>query len=395
LEVENMEEFIRAQIQSLDRRPARGAPDPAGCLEVSRVARVSVAGRAGLVPGDLLVSVDGSPAGKLDPFFASDGTERREYEFFSPAADETVELAASGIDMGMSLRATPQSAAAGFDPQDPDFELLIILWESGDWENLERLSQAALERFGEDSPASAFAGAAEYELGRRKGGCALIQKYLKETSRNWTVNYSGICVYYFGRIFLDASKKEDALRAFLKAFDFLPSPRISAEVEKLGGSSPQVKARWRGRGFPCDYLLTRLEGEGPAVSYSGTLGRLKPGEMLALCLLSNYRGNGPYCDFMRRYINYDRYFRHYLPELHVVAGKPEREADRPHWYRSEDRAKALRVPFSVLHDRDLSVAQAVESPTSPRIFLVDRQGMVRHEGELEPADLWDALAENA
>ena len=100
-----MEQFIRSQIKSQQSTSAR-PPKPVSCLRVERVATRSVAGHAGVVAGDLLVSLDGGPASKADPKLYKHRATKRLYTFYSQARAEQVELACTGIEIGVELAYT-------------------------------------------------------------------------------------------------------------------------------------------------------------------------------------------------------------------------------------------------------------------------------------------------
>jgi hypothetical protein len=71
--------------------------------------------------------------------------------------------------------------------------------------------------------------------------------------------------------------------------------------------------------------------------------------------------------------------------------EPKRYPDREYHYRREDEVRALPLPFELLLEEGEVVSQLAPSG-SPFIVLVDAQGTIRSEGELESVELWDALA---
>jgi hypothetical protein len=127
------------------------------------------------------------------------------------------------------------------------------------------------------------------------------------------------------------------------------------------------------------------------VSLDSTLARLGPGQLLAVCLLASYRGNGPYDDFMRRYLHYATWFSRFLPGLHVVTMEKERYPDRPHYFEAEDEVRGASLPLELLLE-DGQLSATVRQTGSPFIVLLDRSRRVRYEGELASVDLWDTLA---
>src|SRR6185295_5781571 len=116
-----------------------------------------------------------------------------------------------------------------------------------------------------------------------------------------------------------------------------------------------------------------------------------PGELFAVCLLATYRGNGPYNDFMMRYLNFARWFAPFLKGLHVVTMERERPKDRPHYLRGEDAVVEAGLPLErLLEDGELTAV--VEQAGSPFVVLLDRDKCVLAEGELSSVELLSSVA---
>ena len=121
------------------------------------------------------------------------------------------------------------------------------------------------------------------------------------------------------------------------------------------------------------------------------LAAMAPHQLLCVCLLANYRSNGPYYDFLNRYHNFATYFAPYLAGLHVITAEPKRYADRAAHYEREAEVRALPLPFELLLEEG-EVVSALMPTGSPFILLLDRQGTIVYEGELEGVEWWDTLA---
>lgn len=393
--------FVQSQVHSLKRR--RGAtPDPAHCLRVRRVSRHGIATHAGVSAGDLLVSVSGRQAAALGADFMKREADKRRFVFHLAKSQEDVLVETTGIDVGAQLQPTGQAIVATFDPAVADPDTLAVLWEAGEWALLERLASAALDRSRsvvdrvlgrhppQNTPIYALRGAALYELGRHAEGSSILLDYDQSFARYWTQNWMGLVQHYLGLQAMRAGDKGEALRLSQQAFELYPCERIAGMVESLGGSRPVRATPWLGREFPA-YDLPALEGVPGNVSLRATLSRLRPEQVLVVCLLATYRGNGPYNDFMRFYVSQAPWFRERWPQLHVISMETEKRADRARWFEAEARARERKLPFVVLHE-DGSLCAAIEPPGSPWLFVLDQQGRVVHEGELEGCELWDALA---
>ncbi len=389
-----MQAFIEAQIRDLKRTPNVRMPKPAQCMIVTELAPVSLAGHAGVAARDFLVSLDDEPASALVPqTWLYDAAEHR-WLFYSRPRHELIELHATGIEPGVTLRHTTDAIKERYDPSKSSPSELEALWEARDWPALQKLATLTLaanepER---DTPALLFQGAALYETGRRDEGMALVTQYQERFASNWTMNFNGIGCYYQALSLLEDGDEESGLGLLHRAFEYNRCPRLAEALEKhTGRRPPLVEPLWLEQGFPIGYRLPRLEVPEEQISLQDAVGGLGPGELVAVCLLATYRGNGPYNDFMMRYLNFARWFAPFLKDLHVVTMEPERRADYAHYFRGEDAVRKAGLPLELLLD-DGEVTDAVQPTGSPFVVLLDCDGRVRAEGELSSVDLWNALA---
>ena len=390
-----MEEFIRAQVKSVLRTPNVPLPRPAGCLLVKKIAPRSVAAHLGVAQKDLLAFVDGSPAGRLDPDLCKRPADQRTYTFYSRPRHETVEAVVTGIEVGVLLVPTLEAVKARFDPRKADYDSLETLWEARDWTTLEALTTKCLKtnKAYRGTPAFLLLGAALHEQKRYAEATPIVEEYLRETAPSWTMNFTGIALLYAGLERIRQNDHAGGVAGLQAAWAQHHHARIADALQASTGERPQEDPpRWTGNVFPVDYALPRLEAGPGTVSLAEAASRLQAGQLLGVCLLANYRGNGPYSDLMARYRNYATYFGRYLAGLHVVTMETQRQADRAWYFENEDQARASGLPLEVLLDTDGRVTRAVEPTRSPFVLLLDRDRRVVCEGELDGVDLWNALA---
>src|SRR5262249_33628087 len=120
-------------------------------------------------------------------------------------------------------------------------------------------------------------------------------------------------------------------------------------------------------------------------------------------LLGEYRVNGPYHDFIRRYTRFARHLNDFLPELHVISEKTKQRMTRTKesrewldmWIGAEDKAQEARLPFVVLHDEAEEIGSALDSPGSPHILAIDSHGVIVHDGDLDEIEVWKVLGKIA
>ena len=344
------EAFTQSLLMNYRRAAARADPPRARCLEVKEVGPGSLAEKILLAPGDLLVSMNGQSAGVLSPKLWRSNAKMREYIFYSPQTRERIELTTTGVDLGCELKRTTEMIQATHKPEVFDPDPLMELWEAGAWPVLLPLATAAVRKTGENSPIYPIYGAALYETGKRSEAVAVMRNYLEKHVRNWTVNYRGIATFYMG---LEKASEGDinaASQVLALAYADLPVDRVASAVAELGLPRPSRAVVWAGKTAPGDYELETLEGEKKVVTMSEALLGLKDGHILLLCLLSSYRGNGPYNEFMQRYLTLIRDFTPFVGPLHVITEVKDRYPDRPHYFETEDKVRAAGAPFNLLFD---------------------------------------------
>jgi hypothetical protein len=385
--------FIQGQIKSLACEPSGRVPRPAGCFVVEKVAKRCVAASAGIAPGDLLSLFDGSPATRESPQLHDHRGSKRLYSFYSKHRHEQVELATTGIAIGAELDYTAEAVHARFKPADPDLLALERLWELGDCAALLELSRATLAAKGnEGTPALLFEGVGLWESGEYQPGLGRIQQYVARYGRDWTMNFQAIGMHYFGLEALRTGHRDVGLAKLRDAFQYSPLESTADAIAEITGVRPPMKLPlWTGRAFPADYSLPTLEGEKKTVSLGETLRAMAPHQLLGVCVLATYRSNGPYYELLGRWRNYATWFAPFLAGLHVITAEPNRYPDRSLHYEREDELRALPLPFELLIEQG-EVMTAVAARYSPFVVLLDADGTVVCEGELEPVELWDALA---
>lgn len=385
------ETFAKSLVMNYRRVAAKAEPPRARCLEVAKVEPGSLADRILLSPNDLLVSINGQSAATMAPQLWKQSARLREYIFYSPSSRERIELTAPAVEPGLELRRTPEMIRAVYKPETRDPEPLLELWHAGSWEALASLSAAVLRASTPTHPAQALYGAALCETGQVEAGRQAIARYLHDGVRHWTVDYRGLCFYYVGLQRAEVGETAGAIEVLGAAFADLPSDRIADALVNLGQPRPTPAVLWTGRTAPTDYELRTLEGTPKTVTMSEALLELGEGEIFLLCLIGSYRGNGPYNDFMQRYRAYARDFKPFIRMLHVVTEVKDRYPDRPYYFEAEDKARAEKLPFELLHDPEITVRSEYQPHVSPFTMAINREGLILAEGDFEGPVLWRAL----
>ncbi len=389
----DLDAFIESHVKGLRTESAPNPPRPVSCLAVKKVARRSVAARAGVAPGDLLTLVDGGPASRRSPKLYDDRSSKRLLTFYSRARRETIELATTGIEPGVELDQTAEGIRARFKPDNFDPRALERLLELGDCKALLELSRAALAVAGnEKTPALLFEGVGLWEGGQHAQGLERIQAYFTHFRKDWTMNYCSIAIHYMGLDELRQGRKDTGLQRLQMGFEYFRTESTADVIAEITGVRPPMTVPvWAGRAFPVDYALPTIEGERKTVALAPALQALGPGQLFCVCVLASYRSNGPYFELLNRYHNFATFFAPFLQGMHVITMEPARYPNRGYHYAREDEVRALPLPFEILLEEGEVVGELAPSG-SPFVLLLDRQGTIVYEGELDCVDWWDTLA---
>jgi hypothetical protein len=389
-----LEEFIRSQIKALETRSGARPPRPVSCLVVEKVAGRCVAAQVGVAKGDLLAFVDGGPASRLSPKLYEHRASKRLYTFHAPARSEQIELAATGIEIGVELALTSDAIRARHKPEQVDFEAMTKLWERRDHGHLLEIASEALKIKGMGAtPALLFEGVGLWEAGRWDEGMERIDVYYRQYRKDWTMDFTSIALHYFGLECLHRQRREEGIDALRKAFDYNALERTANTLAELTGVRPPMdNPKWLGKTFPADYSLPILEGGFGTVALRPTLHEMDPQKLLVVCLLASYRSNGPYGEFLQRWLNYATWFHRYLHGLHVITMEAKRYPNYGWHYKLEDESRVAGLPFQLLHDPKGEAHLPVAPDRSPFVLVLDRAGTIHYEGDLGTVDLWNTLS---
>jgi hypothetical protein len=389
-----VEEFIRSHVKALQATPGARPPRLASCLAVEKIATQCVAAHAGVGKGDLLAFVDGGPASRLRPKLYEQRSSKRLYSFYSTARSEAVELATTGIEIGVELALTSDAIRARYKPEQGDPSALEKLWQNRQYPSLLELSAASLKhKENAGTPALLFEGIGLWETGHHDEGLQRVNRFFTEFGRNWTMQFATIALHYMALEKLRKGQRDEAIAQLKRAFEHYAIDQTADALKELTGVRPPMNVpKWVGRKFPADYALPILEGGSGSVSLQATLGAMDKEKLLVVCLLASYRSNGPYGDFLQRWLNYATWFRPFLHGLHVITMESKRYEDRAWHYKLEDDARAAGLPFELLLDASGEATMALSPEGSPFVLVLDCAANIVNEGDLGSVELWDTLA---
>ncbi|NCG17911.1 MAG: hypothetical protein GWP91_02730, partial [Rhodobacterales bacterium] len=302
---------------------------------------------------------------------------------------------------------------AFYNPTSSDPTALLELWRNGDFDALETVSWKTLtQQRGAAGvlntglfaaflggvkikrrahPALMFHGITQVEKGEATEGYEKIREYKNDYASEWAPKFRAVALYYVAREEEEKGQRELAIDLLVQSWLLWPNAQATDRIEHLTGRRPSAN-NWYGRQFP-DYNLEEVDSRGRTVGLYDSLQGMQDHQVLVLCMLGGYRGNEIYDDFMRRYMANIGGFYEWIGSLHVVTQSVRRDEERPEHYAGEDLLVSTGASFQLLEDYRAFVQRAVKPPSVPTVYVLNRKGVVLHEGLLDGLALWNTLAD--
>lgn len=401
-----VDEVIENHLRDVEILPAPPSLKPAQACEVAKVAPNGPAARLGIAQGDLLLKVNGRPGATMDPESLMLGLVDGTFCYYLKSQAQCLQFSSDGLPLGIDLKLTAEAIVSKPDTLGKVPKYLFSLWEYGNIQSLIEvvnrggtirralLTKIAPKLFGRFYSAhelqQLFQGVVEYESGARETGLAKIEYFGEHHAGHWTTEFTTLCLYYYA---LDALENNDTERAcdfFRRAYSYRPVLRIADRIEELEGERPSTNSEWVGHRFPINYALPLHDDRTSYGTLASALDAQDPGQVLLVCLLSSYRCNSPYVEFMSNYMTLRHCFAGAFGGVHVVtAGDME---TRP--LDTEKAAIERGMPVTVFWDEDDDVADFMGISNSPTVFALNRDGEIVREERFETETaVWDLLSE--
>jgi hypothetical protein len=389
--LQRIRDLLEFRLQIFKRKADESAREADG-LTVSEVANMCPASVAGIRPGDRILAINGE-----EPTLGLASSYRvRCCTFYSETQGLVDIVAAKEMNLGLSAKRSAQMIWDAYDVDEHDAGDLVALWELGEYEAIAELTEDLLgpEYTDRNNPVYLLIGAARYELGDRERGRSLVEVYMKHHVDSWTLNYAAIGWYYLARIAQDSGR--NGIAELRQSYNQTPLDRVIDALQRLTGQRPPKNLQQLvGRPFPVNYVVSRNGQQ--EVRLRDCCAKLKSGELLLVCLLGNYRGNGPYSSFMDTYIRIASGFGDFVKGLHVLSESYAQTmpSQYSHYLDGERRVIAAGLPFLLLDDPKATIGDACKATCSPFVVALDRRGIVRGEHVRGGLAIWNAIAEAA
>lgn len=392
--------------QSVEKKPLPKAPAFSKTLQIDKVVPGSPAADLNLRPGDKLLSVNGKAALIEDIPALLAKSNSVQYRFFLPCESAILEVATRGLPLGFEASVSSDGIFEQYKSKSEfNKEGLLTLWERGDYDHIREACAISNKRLNKRNLVGKLIGKpksfpftemmlaiCDIEAGKGEAGYDALGTYQAKHAYGETSDVQCILEFYNG-LKAKSDGSSDAYRRMIEsAYTGYPdSDRIRAEAIKAGvevdrqdlriGLKVNLNDEWR-----------VLEGGQGTQTLGGLLDAMAPGQVLPLCLMTAYRGNGPYNDALLPYIALQPHVSERLHPLVVLTYVEEKRKDRPHWNANEAAAKSANCTFIVLHGSTMEIIEDYRPQAAPEFVAVDKSGTIVWAGCLSTDyAYWDML----
>ena len=394
--------------QSVEKKSLPKTPAFSKTLHIDRVAPGSPAADLNLRPGDKLLSVNGKAALIEDIPALLAKSSSVKYRFFLPRESSFLEVKTKGLPLGIETSVSSDGIADQYKSKGEfEKEGLLTLWEREDYEHIRAACAVANKRLNKRNLVGKLMGKpktfsftemmlaiCDIEDGEPKAGYKALGDYTANHAHSETSDVRAVLDYYHGLNATSEKGIEGYQRMIESAYSSYPaSQRIRHEAVKAGVEIDRTDHRV-GRTIQTTQSWTVLEGGQDSQTLEDILAAMMPGQVLPLCVMTTYRGNGPYNEALLPYIALQPYFGDRIHPLVVLTNVAEKRKDRPHWNSHEGLAKKAGCLFTILYGSFEEIIEDYSPRGAPEFFTIDRNGTIVWTGPLATDyDYWNMLAE--
>jgi hypothetical protein len=392
--------------QSVEKKPLPKAPTFSKTLYIDRVVSGSPAADLNLKRGDKLLSVNGKAALIEDIPALLAKSSSVKYRFFLPRESAFLEVKTNGLPLGIVTSVSSEGIVDQYKSKGEfQKEGLLSLWEREDYDHIRVACAIANKRLNKGNFVGKLTGkpksfsftklmlaVCDIETGETEIGYEDLGQYSVDDAHSETSDARAVLNYYHAKRAKAEARLDNYLQLVQSAYSGYPqSERIQREAVKAGVEINPKDARV-GRQIQTSQSWDVLEGGQGTQSLADILAAMSPDQILPICLMTTYRGNGPYNEALLPYIAVQPHVSDRLHPLVVLTNIAEKRKDRPHWNSNEAVAKKAKCPFNVLYGSFDEVIEVFSPRGAPEFFALNKAGEIIWTGELS-ADYhyWDML----
>ena len=371
-------------------------------LHISKVAPQSPAAELGLKTGDLFVSINGKAAltANIDDLLLKSKTA--EYVFHLTRKNKRLTVKTRVLPLGFKTEATSDAIVDKYKKgkRVSGFDGIMSLWERKDYSHLKLVGKylsgrgalGKLKALVSKHPLTTLIDAiCEIEVGNDAQGYAALDTFEQNHMKFFTSDIGSLVEYYQAKKHETSDPDIFNQRMQSVMASNQDSDRMVALAEQYEIGYVENGQRL-GSTYDFDWNMTALVGASGEVMAASHIEKLKPGQVLPICFMVSYRGNGPYSDAMKVYHTMYPHVKDSMLPMFVMTNTNEKRADRPHWYQGEDALVKDGVPITVAYDPNAFFADSFLTG-APEFIGVDHTGKVVWDAFLGDAyDYWDMLS---
>ena len=379
-------------LKNVKKRACAHPPNTSKAVRVEKIAPGSPAAHLGLKPGDLLLNINGKAALNVELADVLLGSKTADYTFYLPQSRETLNVQTQALPLGIRTAPHSDGIVEKYQKQGPyGSEGWFTLWERGDYDHLRLAAQACLKTslvgklFGKKTkfaPAEMLIGICDIEDGKLEQGFEALDEFATQMY-DWTTDFHGLLYYYRGLNLLRSHNEprakeliNDALNTSLESDKLLRLAR-KLELQVIDNDSLM------GRNLAVDYPLSYLRGGKGQTTIPELLQTMSDDQVLPLCLMPYYRGNGPYNAALKAYVNIYPHIQTHIHPLVVMTDNKERRKDRAHYFENEDICFKRKLPLQILYESSASFGEVLSLRAAPTFHALKKSGTVVWSGSLD------------
>ena len=350
--------------------------------------------------GDLITHINGVKAAN---FFVHNSQYYSDchYQIYSKSLDRFIQIT-SPIPIAIKAMPCSQFLASEIAVDGFDMDYLEVLWERHDYELLAQaisniknsgIISSIMNVFGKnrykDTPITLFEAVLKYHQGENDSAEQLLHFYIEKVMSGYTTNFHAIAYLYLALL---NESDEDVFYHYLNESNDLNKSRskVINEYLKKYDIDPLTDSELITQKFPFNFTVKGLNDD-ITFDLEATLDEMHDDQLLPLCIMPGYRANGPYSDIMMLYSQAYPYFQKYLLPMHIITNPPQHSAAK-WWFDGENKAKKNKIPFFLFNDPVSNISQRLEQYVSPKIYVLNKQGVVVSQGSLSAAfDYWELV----
>ncbi len=378
-------------VLNVKNTPAGTPPPLMHALRVEDVAEGSPAQSLGIQAGDFLLAVNSTPALNADVEELLLKGRRVDYGFYQPRAGQSLSIQTKALPLGIRTAPTSDGIVRKYRAEKLyGADDWFVLWERGDFEHLRQAAIAAqatsfvgklLGKGKPFPPAELMIAVSDIEAGRLEEGFSGLAQFEPQMHK-WTTDFHALVYYYralAARRAGDMSKARELIAFAIRANG--GSRRIKALAEEMGVRSFD-DSQLLGRCPKLDGTIEYIFGRKGQTRLTDILNEMPEGQILPLCLMASYRGNGPYDRALGAYIYTWPHLSEILHPMVVLTDVKDRRKSRPHWLENEDLARKKKIPLLGCYDPESAFSEAFNLRAAPVFHALNKSGTVIWSGDL-------------